>query len=70
MNGPRLSSCARKDAAFNGPLRVCRGRYRVQSPRKAPKEIGLESTINAAPVKDSQNFRLPQAIGGIECKGL
>ena len=54
-NGSRVNNCASTVAPMSLTLFVPRGKYRDQSPRKAPKEMGFESAIKLALTKTGQN---------------
>ena len=59
-NGSKVNNCASTVAPTSRTLFVRRGKYRDQSPRNAPKEIGLESATRLALMNTGQNGADPQ----------
>src|ERR1700722_14114506 len=59
-NGSRVNNCASMVAPTSRVLFVRRGKYLDQSPRKAPKEMGLESAIRLDLTNTGQNADEPQ----------
>ena len=54
-NGSSVAIWERNAAPTTRRRGASAGMWRDQSPRKAPNDTGLESTISAAPMNDGQN---------------